>query len=177
MTSRMKRGMALDEKRYLVYGWNREAALERPCSLSLESRTAVVCFAPVPPVCKSNCSPYLSHIRTKEAIRIEEKKSPIFSWLIKVKEDKMKGSAPGIPVQTEGPLKAALLCVWKLGATFFRSPKRRKESRLEWWRMFSCLLIARQETFYIYTLQKHENNYKSDILPSERNLTSNQLAV
>lgn len=31
----------------------------------------------------------------------------------------MKGSAPGIPVQTEGPLKAALLCVWKLGATFF----------------------------------------------------------
>ncbi len=31
----------------------------------------------------------------------------------------MKGSAPGIPVQNEGPLKAALLCVWKLGATFF----------------------------------------------------------
>ncbi len=66
----------------------------------------------------------------------------------------MKGSAPGIPVQNEGPLKAALLCVWKLGAPFFfydKSPKRKKESGLERRRRFSCLLIVKQETFYIYT--------------------------
>lgn len=72
-------------------------------------------------------SPYLSCIRTKEAVGREKKKSPIFSWLIKEKEDKMKGRAPGIPVQTEGPLQAVLFYVSENWAALFykKSPKRK----------------------------------------------------
>lgn len=58
----------------------------------------------------------------------------------------MKGRAPGIPVQTEGPLQAVLLlCVGKLGGTFFITNLQRERERIREMEEGSHVLVAIKE--------------------------------